>query len=165
MIFNLMLNLCILLLTLHNAEVISFHPKAVNFSTPVVFVVFGKLPLYVYMNVELVSRKNHVIIITDSVQKTEFLSSPNDYRIVFEPMSQYDNLAMKFRGVYQHLCKDKSIQRRLHEIQCIQRWLILCEYMQEHISQISSIYFSDGDSYLFVNAQDAFNERRNCDAG
>ena len=132
--------------------------------TPVVFVVFGKLPLYLYMNIELVSRKNHVIIISDSVGQREFLPSPSDYNIIFEPMSQYESVAIKFSGIYKHLCKDRSPQRRLHEMRCIQRWLILCEYMRRHASQIYSTFFSDGDSYLFVNAHEAFKERTRCDA-
>ena len=162
---SLMMNLCILLFTWGISEVISCLPDAMNISTPVVFVVFGKLPLYIYMNIELVSRNNHVIIISDSVQKTVCLSSPSDYEIVFEPMNHYDGLAIKFKGVYQHLCKDRSIQRRLYEMQCIQRWLILREYMQGNIPQVSSTFFSDGDSYLFVNAHDASKRRRKCDAG
>ena len=164
MIFLLIMKLYILHFAWKSAWVVSFVPKAMNLSTPVVFVVFGDLPLHVYMNVELVSRKNHVIIVSDSVRNKKSLLSPSSHEVVFEPMDRYNDLARKFSGVYRHFCKDRSVKRKFHEMQCIQRWLILCEYMQRRSSEISSTYFSDGDSYLFVSAQDAFKERK-CDAG
>jgi hypothetical protein len=89
---------------------------------PVCFVVFGEIPLYLRMNIELANRKNPVVVIWDRIiTKNVTFGSNAEYPIKFEGMRDYFESAHQFEGVYTHICHDRSVKRRMNELQCIQR--------------------------------------------
>jgi len=124
-------------------------PSFLKVDCPVVFVVFGSLPIYLELNVELASRKNSVVVLTDSVSNRNVTSvplyssstslslsylyfssfssvssniTPKDNYIVYEPIQLYLNESKRFEASYRHLCKDRTALRKLHEMRCIQRY-------------------------------------------
>ena len=104
-------------------------PYPLTLPHTVVFVVFGNIPMYLHMNIELARRNNAVVVITDSIESTEIRGNqinPASKQgiVIFEPLSLYDHLSERFRGIYRHRCKDKRQGRQEHELQCIQRWLV-----------------------------------------
>ena len=134
-----------------------------SIDVPVFFVIFGEIPLYLRMNIELTSRKNPVVVISDLIlEKNATARGDLKYPVVYDALQNYSKTARKFAQLYVHFCHDRSNKRRIHELQCIQRWLVLDEYAT--VNNISALYFSDGDSFLFVNAKDAFLQREECHA-
>jgi hypothetical protein len=100
-------------------------------SVPVVFVTFGALPLYLKLNIELVSRKNHVIVLTD----LDFHGFSNDYdafnrTVVYENLLDYQVSSDRFKPLYRHISRDRSGARTTYESRCILRWFILKDYME-----------------------------------
>jgi len=99
-------------------------PQNIEDNCPVIFILFGNTPNYMLLNIELASNTNSVIILSDSISEramtTISSNSQNNY-VIYEPLNDYQNLSRKFQDIYRHLCKDRTRQRKLHELRCIQR--------------------------------------------
>ena len=102
-------------------------PQNIEDNCPVIFILFGNTPNYMLLNIELASKTNSVIVLSDSVSKRAITiissNSKNNY-VIYEPLNDYLNLSKKFQDIYRHLCKDRTRQRKLHELRCIQRLFI-----------------------------------------
>lgn len=127
---------------------------------PVIYVVYGDIPLYLRINIELASRRNPVVVISNSLPPS--VNASSTYNVMYESMSLYSASADKFAPHYIHLARDQSPGRQKHELHCIQRWFILRDYMT--IKGISHALFGDGDASIFVNVKDAFMLRPGCNA-
>lgn len=78
---------------------------------PVIYVVFGVVPMYLRINVELASRKNPVVILSDvyPIQKNSFTFNSTTYPVVVEDSRSYNKLAGEFAQVYRHYSRDNSV--------------------------------------------------------
>ena len=140
-------------------------------NVPVVFVLFGALPDYFLLNVELASRLNPVVVITDQrAEKDEWAadgddggSSSSNKPVKFVAMSPLMKPASAFAKHYQHLCPDNSARRGQHELQNFQRWFLLCAYMQQH--EVTHAFFGDGDTSVYADITRVWQHqgRRQCD--
>ena len=128
---------------------------------PVVYICFGPVPLYLKINAELASRRNHVIVISNSYLNHSHVMHQNR-RIDFIPLQYYQTSSIKFAGIYKHLCKDVSSVRQRHELQCLQRWFVLRDFMKQ--AKINNAFFADGDVGVFTNVTYAWAVRSNCSA-
>eukprot|EP01038_Epipyxis_sp_PR26KG_P006355 gene6355-8754_t len=140
---------------------------SLNNLIPVVYVFYGNhIPMYLKINIEVASRKNPVIIITDissnpAGSRTE--SSHSALRkVLFEDINKYSVLARDYEPYYRHLCPNHNHQRKMYEMQCIQRWFVLKEFMEGN--NIPVAFFGDGDVAVFVNVTDAYELRSKCDS-
>jgi hypothetical protein len=131
---------------------------------PVVYVVFGEIPTFVKLNVEVAVRHNNVVIISDSVKEKIVKKNVNNgsYDVIYENLNLYVDSANQFAPHYIHLSKDQSPRRKTHERQCIQRWFVLMEYMKANLVPVT--FFGDGDSTVFDNMEKAFQLRSHCAA-
>jgi len=78
------------------------HPGAI----PVVYIVFGEMPLFLQINIELAARRNPVVVITDVAgKKAPWYNTSVDSRrrVVHEPMDQFFTSAAKFAPLYKHM--------------------------------------------------------------
>jgi hypothetical protein len=138
---------------------------------PVVYVIYGIMPMYLKINVELASRHNHVVVISDHLNSSSSHSdhsnhsnivSTSKYKIFYEDLSLYSTSAHLFKPIYKHLSKDNNANRKKHELRCFQRWFILRDFMVKN--QLARTFFSDGDSSVFMNIQKAIEFREKCSA-
>jgi hypothetical protein len=140
---------------------------------PVVYVLYGEMPMYLRINIELASRNNDVVVISDHVNSssshTDHFNSNNSkknkessskYRVFYEDLSYYSTSAQLFKSVHKHLSKDQSANRHKHELRCFQRWFILRDFMIKN--QVAKTFFSDGDSSVFMNIRKAIEFRDQC---
>jgi hypothetical protein len=89
-----------------------------DLNLPVVYVVFGEIPMYLRMNIELAARHNDVLVIADSHGNS---FNPNSRRrIAYANMDKYMSSARKFEPHYRHMSRDGSAGRKRHELRCIQ---------------------------------------------
>ena len=131
----------------------------------VVYILFGEMPPYLLINIELASRLNPVTLITDTVvapwprtqphahtqsqiekdmsKQTPTSSSPSpslspSYPVKILPLKDYMSSAVSFAKIYVHMCKDRSAGRYKHELQNFQRWYVLYEYLltQSHSQSV-----------------------------
>lgn len=133
---------------------------------PIIYVFYGSnVPDYLWLNIELASRNNDVIIISHHKHHKHV---SNEYKahnrsVIFEDLDEYANSANEFAPIYVHLMKaDYSDQRVKHERACFQRWFILKDYMEK--KNISRSFFGDGDSSVFVNMSEINCLHSSCDA-
>ena len=145
---------------------------------PVVYVIYGQLPAYLLLNIELASRHNDVVVISSekvphslrqnpnlatSTVANRLIGTPDDtYTVYYEDLKSYSRLADKFSSMYVHLSKDGTHGRIKHELRCFQRWFILQDFMMQN--QISQTFFGDGDSSVFMNIKKAMKYREHCSA-
>jgi hypothetical protein len=124
---------------------------------PVVYVIFGSIPLYLMVNVELASRNNPVVVLGDQAPNAQ---KTNIQIINARPfMSRAEAFSMR----YVHMAgKDDSQQRKQHELQNFQRWFVLHDYMIKTRTPV--VFFADGDSSVFGNMTEAQMDRSFCDA-
>ena len=55
----------------------------------------------------------------------------NNYtNVILDNINSFRSTSLEFSRIYLHLSKDMTIGRRVHELQCIQRWFILRDYMK-----------------------------------
>jgi hypothetical protein len=128
---------------------------------PVIYVIFGEIPLYLKINIELAARRNPVVIISENPNPLD--SDKKKIRnIKYENMMTYIDTSQKFAPLYKHLSRDHSAGRKKHELRCIQRWFILQSYMST--KNIKQSFFGDGDSSVHVNIAEAWNLRSHCNA-
>jgi hypothetical protein len=85
---------------------------------PVVYVLFGQIPMYLRINIELAARHNDVLIISDSNKTVPTLSSRR--RIAYASLDKYMSSAIKFEPHYKHMSQDVSAVRKIHELRCFQ---------------------------------------------
>ena len=135
---------------------------------PVVYVVFGEIPLYLKINIELAARNNPVVVLTDGSivgtgTATATASPPqNRQPITIEHLGPYANTGNEFAKHYIHHSPDNSPGRKTHELHCFQRWFILSEYMDA--KRLEHAFFGDGDSAVFQNMTEAYLKRQQCAA-
>lgn len=126
---------------------------------PVVYIIFGPIPAYLLVNIELATRLNPVIVIGDSFKDSQCSS----LSLTHKHVRPYISSANQFSQRYVHLAgKDVSKQRITHELQNFQRWFILRDFMK--LSNLSHAFFGDGDSSIFANMTRAYQDRFSCDA-
>jgi len=131
----------------------------VNGVVPVVYILFGEIPTFLLINIELASRNNPVYVINDIRNDSGSFGA----NVKFLPMKPYMHTAEIFRRSYVHMSRDTSRKRFRYELNCIQRWFILAEFMKER--NIRDVFFGDGDSSIFVNITEIIGIRRYfCDA-
>jgi len=129
---------------------------------PVIYVIFGAIPLYLMVNVELASRRNPVVVLGDQLPNVQkVLPGATDIQII--NAKPFMSRAAAFATRYVHMAgKDDSQQRKQHELQNFQRWFVLREYMSK--TRTPFAFFGDGDSAVFGNVTEAHMDRSNCDA-
>jgi hypothetical protein len=160
-----------------------------NADIPVIYVVYGKIPDFLLINIELASRNNDVIVISDdhavfvdnhhlghnfsvglstAMHPTNLRKSPignqshANSRVHFQDIRLYSSSADDFGQYYRHLSPDHSRNRMKHELRCFQRWFVLQEYMMKN--DIARSFFGDGDSTVFMNIKSAVRFREHCSA-
>ena len=160
-----------------------------NTDIPVVYVVYGKIPDFLLINIELASRNNDVVVISDdhtvfvdnhhlgynfSVGHTSAVHQSNlrkshlgnqshtNSRVHFQDIRLYSSSAEDFGKHYKHLSPDHSHNRMKHELRCFQRWFVLQDYMMKN--DIARSFFGDGDSTVFMNIKSAVRFREHCSA-
>ncbi len=152
--------------------------QEIRYKIPVMYVLFGHCPKYLMVNVELASRYNDVVVLTDtpvaegwknlkekSQGNNATATAPNSEgnEVKFVQMdSNLTKSAQEFAKHYVHLSKDNSGGRKLHELQNFQRWFILKEYMSSQ--NIPHAFFGDGDTAVFADMAAAYKQRSECDA-
>ena len=165
----LILVLMILMLALASANA---EKQVIGDYIPVVYVLFGHTPKYLIVNIELASRNNPVVVLTDTPVDAAWKNGLEDKESKYD----YDNQkvefsimdgnltasATEFAKHYVHLSKDNSVGRKTHELQNFQRWFILKDYMETH--NIPHAFFGDGDTAVFSNMASAYQQRSECDA-
>lgn len=149
---------------------------------PVIYVIYGKIPHYLLINIELASRNNNVIVISNGEGNHELPSANNattattisnnsssssrqsdpKYRVTYVDIRLYTDSANEYSKHYTHLSPDHSDGRRKHELRCFQRWFVLKEFMMKN--NISRSFFGDGDSSVFMNIKSAIRHREHCSA-
>lgn len=133
---------------------------------PIIYVFYGSnVPDYLWLNIELASRYNDVIIISHMkhYQHTSDEYRSQNRRVIFENLDDYTTSANEFAPAYIHLMKaDYSEHRVKHERACFQRWFVLKDYMEKN--NISRSFFGDGDSSVFVNVTQINALHSHCDA-
>ena len=113
---KVLLFLSIILLLVSVCKIYGSDIPALNL--PVVYVVFGEIPMYLRMNIELAARHNDVLVISDS-HGTSF--NPNSRRrIAYDSLDKYMTSARKFEPHYKHMSRDGSAGRKRHELRCFQ---------------------------------------------
>lgn len=125
---------------------------------PVVYVIFGEIPMFLKINIELAARNNPVVVLTDS--RNDIGKNFSLFGIQYVNVHDYSKAANDFAPHYKHMSRDHSPGRQHHELRCIQRWFILKEYMGKN--NVERAFFGDGDSSVFVNISEIFNLRPQC---
>jgi hypothetical protein len=160
-----------------------------NPDIPVIYVVYGKIPDFLLINIELASRNNDVVVISDdhavfvdnnhlghnfsvghstAVHQINLRKSPlgnqsnTNSRVHFQDIKLYSSSADDFGKYYRHLSPDRSRNRMKHELRCFQRWFVLQDYMMKN--DIARSFFGDGDSAVFMNIKSAVRFREHCSA-
>ena len=139
------MKLCFALVLAHFACFSFGAPAAILSAVPVVYVLFGHIPEYLMINIELASRNNPVVVLIDinpSTLTSEGVSvdtiisqwsgaESKDFKgVQFVRMGEeLMKSAREFAKVYVHLCKDTSAGRQKHELQNYQRWFVFKEYV------------------------------------
>ena len=143
-------------------QITSDRSKFVIHNYPVVYVIFGEIPMFLRLNIELASRRNPVVVISDAVlpRYFSFLNNGNEQTVTLIPMSDYSEGRNRFVRLYRHLSKDKS--NNVAESRCFQRWFILHDFMDRN--NITHVLFADGDSAIFTSAYTAWKMRNRCSA-
>eukprot|EP01036_Dinobryon_divergens_P054070 gene54070-72262_t len=70
---------------------------------PVIYICFGNLPEYLYVNIEIASRKNPVVIITtQSLESLElhYPANSGTFNVHYESIHNYQNGAKEFAPLY-----------------------------------------------------------------
>ena len=146
---------------------------------PVVYVIYGQIPLYLRINIELASRNNDVVVISNeakakgsqrqlstfdatSLSRSTKITANGPFRIFYEDIALYFRSADLFAPHYVHLSPDHNHNRIRHELRCFQRWFVLKEFMLQH--GIAKAFFGDGDSSVFMNIKSAVKHREHCSA-
>lgn len=139
---------------------------------PVIYVMFGEISSYLKCNIELASRNNPVIILSSSTSSTTWLSpstttsdsssSAFRHEVIIENFSKYFRDADSFSQIYKHFSKDHSSKRIDYELKCIQRWLILRDYMIS--KSLPIVFYGDSDTSVFTSMTEAWKERNHCAA-
>lgn len=130
-----------------------------NSKIPVVYVIFGQIPDYLLINIELASRNNPVVILCE---KCSNIYGFNNSIVSFGDVTKYLSSANVFDPLYVHMSRDHSKKRSLHEKRCIQRWFILKDYLAS--KSIPMAYFGDGDTAVFADITQVQSYRKSCDA-
>ncbi len=143
---------------------LSFASNLPAYQFPVVYILYGEIPSFLRVNIELASRRNPVILISDGVDPWINTTIGSRRKVVFEPLKDYYDSAARFAPNYKHLMpRSHGAVRRTFELKCIQRWFILHEYMRKR--GVERVLFSDGDSAVFANVENAWALRsKDCDA-
>ena len=126
---------------------------------PVVYIIFGEIPLFLHVNIELASRRNPVVVLSDYVAPH---ATTGRRKVIYDRISDYSEGSNRFAPLYKHMSRDNGANRKRHELRCIQRWFILNDYMRS--KNISKAMFGDSDSSIFVNVESAWSHRSNCAA-
>lgn len=152
---------------------------------PVIYVVYGKIPDFLLINIELASRNNDVVVISDdhlffldnhnisvghgseiypgSLRKSHLGNQTHtNSRVHFQDIRLYSTSADDFGKFYKHLSPDHSHNRVKHELRCFQRWFVLQDFMMKN--DIARSFFGDGDSSVFMNITSAVRFREQCSA-
>ena len=146
---------------------------------PVVYVIYGQIPLYLRINIELASRNNDVVVISNqakatgsrrqlstfnatSLSRSTKITANRPFRIFYEDITSYSHGADLFAPHYVHLSPDHNHNRIKHELRCFQRWFVLKEFMLQN--GIVKAFFGDGDSSVFMNIKSATKHREHCSA-
>lgn len=155
---------------------------------PVIYVIYGKIPDFLLINIELASRNNDVVVISDDyafVDDTYHLAnssvghssaiyatklrknhlsnqSHTNSRVNFQDIRLYSSSGDEFSKHYKHLSPDQSHNRMKHELRCFQRWFVFQDYMLKN--GIARSFFGDGDSSVFMNINSAIRHREHCSA-
>lgn len=134
---------------------------------PVVFIVYGDIPSYLRINIEITTLKNDVYIIANDLITAKDIA-PNP-RLSFFNMSEYNISATEFDRYYVPYLISSSDQdaqqselHKSYQIRCFYRWFILREFMMKH--KIDIVFYSDNDNIVFVNVAKASSVRKNCSA-
>lgn len=159
------------------------YAKQSNFTAddflPVVYVIYGQIPLYLRINIELASRNNDVVVISNqakaegsrrhlstfdptSLPRTTNMTANRPFRVFYEDITSYSRSADLFAPLYVHLSPDHNHNRIKHELRCFQRWFVLKEFMLQN--GIVKAYFGDGDSSVFMSIKSAIKHREHCSA-
>ena len=69
---------------------------------------------------------------------------------------------MKERNIYSIKVPDNTTERKIHELQCFQRWFIFRDFMRA--KRLDLAYFGDGDSSVFVNITNLYRLHPGCEA-
>lgn len=149
---------------------------------PVVFVLYGKMPDYFLVNVEVASRLNPVVIITDQTAEAKLRFGSNNASnsttayssngsmtrrlalpVQLVPLDGLGANANLFAEKYVHMCADRSPNRMRHELQNFLRWFVLLQYMKSYFK--TRVFFGDGDTAMYANVTAAWHHGRDhCDA-
>lgn len=87
----------------------------------------------------------NVVLFTDNKEKTKkFLW----YEIVCENITDYFSYASKFENIYKHL----SYNGMEFELLCLQRWVVMLEYMEKY--NINSCWHVDSDVLVYCDLLD-----------
>ena len=139
---------------------------------PVVYIMFGEMSAFLKVNIELASRNNPVILLSSTSSSTSSWLSPSTasdpesnpfrYKVIIENFSNYSKDADAFSKVYKHFSRDHSRHRIDYELRCIQRWLILRDYMIAN--SLSTVFYGDCDTTVFTSMTEAWKLRNQCSA-
>lgn len=132
---------------------------------PVIFIHYGKIPRHLKYNIELSSRFNPTIVLTDMSfedwnNNTD--TSLHRFSVKIESMKPFAIAANAFSRIYKHISKDNDPNYHLHELHCIQRWFVLQEYMK--VNNLKLIFTGDIDTAIFSSMTKAWNDRKECSA-
>lgn len=170
MFFNILVCLCFLLSSrntvLHAVD--NQTSEETNLKIPVVYIMFGEMSSYLKCNIELASRNNPVILLSSSSSNVKWVEPSNiapqafRYDVIIENFAAYSKAADAFARVYKHFSRDHSKNRIEYELRCIQRWLILQDYMAA--KSISTVFYGDCDTTVFTSMTEAWKSRNQCSA-
>lgn len=126
---------------------------------PVVYITMGpKHPEpFIFLNFELTSRFNDVIVISDM-----HISHLLPRSVTFVNVSSYLTRSHILKKSYHHISRDNSPGRQHYERLCLIRWLILQEFMVD--KRLDRVFFGDCDNTIFANTEEFSRGREDCDA-
>jgi hypothetical protein len=118
------------------------------------------IPPFMYLTIELASRKNHVVIISDV---SESISKKSQWENVsYIPIKAHFSEAEEFSKIYVHMALDKSESRKAYELVCLQRWFVLKSFMTKY--SVEQVFYGDSDTVVFLNMKEVYAARKHCDA-
>ena len=127
----------------------------------VVYISKGRsLPAYMYLTIELASRTNHVVVISEVSKSLANKCVWNN--VSFINMNDHFQDADKFSQLYVHMALDKSEERKKYELVCLQRWFILHNFMTHY--NVKRVFYGDHDAAVYMRMASVFEARGTCDA-
>lgn len=116
-------------------------------------------PYLKYVIDEAIRYWNKIILLTDNKDLTkEYLKIYNNWKyITIENISDYFLYAKNFEKIYTHM----SVNSFDFEKFCIDRWLIILEYIEKH--NINTFWHIDSDVLLFCDLSKQFEKYWKCD--